>query len=313
MKLHKDTKLFKKIIKATSERFKINEIFIEKDYWTSLILNRLSSSRFYNQTVFKGGTSLSKGYNLINRFSEDIDLALINVLGKSGNEIKTIIRNLEKEITKELTEINRKGITSKGSKFRKSVFEYESSIPRNRNNTLIIEINSFSLIPSVNECLIASFICNFLKEANNDYIEKYNLQPFRIKILPKKHTLIEKLVSLIRFSFDENPIQSLEKKIRHFYDLHFLIQDKECRILIGSENFKNDFYQLLESDKKIFEEPKDWAHKKLTESPLVNDFKSLWKNLSSRYNSELSALAYTEIPDEKEVAKSFQELLNRIL
>jgi len=72
---------------------------VEKDYWITLVLQRLSTSRFRDEAVFKGGTSLSKGYRLIDRFSEDVDLAIVNTTHKTGNEIKMIIRHLEKAIT----------------------------------------------------------------------------------------------------------------------------------------------------------------------------------------------------------------------
>ena len=49
---------------------------IEKDAWVTLVLRMLFTSVLSDQIVFKGGTSLSKGYNLIERFSEDIDLAI---------------------------------------------------------------------------------------------------------------------------------------------------------------------------------------------------------------------------------------------
>ncbi|GAB6283566.1 MAG: hypothetical protein STSR0008_23430 [Ignavibacterium sp.] len=120
MTLHTtDTKNFSDAIRAASEHLKINQIFIEKDYWITLVLNRLSKTKYVNETVFKGGTSLSKGFGLINRFSEDVDIAIINAADKSGNVVKNIIRTVEKEITKELIEINLEGVTSKGSRFRK--------------------------------------------------------------------------------------------------------------------------------------------------------------------------------------------------
>src|SRR6478672_1042474 len=49
---------------------------IEKDWWVTLTLKALFQSAYAKYLVFKGGTSLSKGYKLIDRFSEDIDLAL---------------------------------------------------------------------------------------------------------------------------------------------------------------------------------------------------------------------------------------------
>ena len=195
---------------------------MEKDYWITLLLNRLSNSNYFKDTVFKGGTSLSKCYGLINRFSEDVDIAIINDDDKSGNQVKTIIRETGKAMTTELTEINVNGVTSKGSRFRKTVHEYESTDPKNKNNRIIVEINSFAnpfphLPHSIN-----TLVYDFLNQTDNtEIIEQYNLQPFQINVLDKKQTLLEKLASLIRFSFDENPVESMKNKIRHFYD-HFL-------------------------------------------------------------------------------------------
>lgn len=55
----------------------MNALYIEKDYWVSYILKAISQSQYKDVAIFKGGTSLSKAYKLIERFSEDIDLAVI--------------------------------------------------------------------------------------------------------------------------------------------------------------------------------------------------------------------------------------------
>ncbi|GAB4127876.1 MAG: nucleotidyl transferase AbiEii/AbiGii toxin family protein [Ignavibacteriales bacterium] len=305
-----DKKLFNDTIRAASEHLKINQMFIEKDYWITLILNRLSQTNFANETVFKGGTSLSKGFGLVNRFSEDVDIAIINDADKSGNSVKNIIRAVEKEMTKELNEVNLRGITSKGSMFRKSVFEYPTFNTKYKNNRLIVEINSFANPFPNQKCEIKSFIYDFLKETNNSkYIEEYLLQPFTINILRKEQTLLEKLVSLIRFSFHKDYIQGLSTKIRHFYDLHYLINDSECIEFTKFADFKNRFHEILEHDKKIFDDPKDWQLKQLSESPIIHDFANVWQKLKDKYKIELSALAFGEIPDEKEVSKSFEKIL----
>jgi predicted nucleotidyltransferase component of viral defense system len=77
MILHKDPQVFRAAINETADYLKIKSAFIEKDYWISLILKRLSESKYVNSVVFKGGTSLSKGHKLIQRFSEDVDIALL--------------------------------------------------------------------------------------------------------------------------------------------------------------------------------------------------------------------------------------------
>ncbi len=144
MILHKDEIIFKDLLLSASLHFSIPLYFVEKDYWITLVLSRLAKSKYVDESIFKGGTSLSKGYHLIERFSEDVDIAIINGNRKTGNEIKTIIRTIEKEITSDFTEVKMEGVTSKGSRFRKSVFEYVTTEKGNSNNKLIIEINSFA-------------------------------------------------------------------------------------------------------------------------------------------------------------------------
>lgn len=54
----------------------INQIAIEKDWWVTIALKALFQTDCRDSLIFKGGTSLSKGFNIIERFSEDIDLAI---------------------------------------------------------------------------------------------------------------------------------------------------------------------------------------------------------------------------------------------
>lgn len=65
------------ILQQTEKQHKgINQIAIEKDWWVTIILKALFQTDCCEHLIFKGGTSLSKGFNLIERFSEDIDLAI---------------------------------------------------------------------------------------------------------------------------------------------------------------------------------------------------------------------------------------------
>ncbi len=79
----------------------ITESAVEKDWWVTAILKVLFSMTPAPYMLFKGGTSLSKGWNLIDRFSEDIDIALyrdfhLDVLGKecaaalNNNQVKKL-------------------------------------------------------------------------------------------------------------------------------------------------------------------------------------------------------------------------------
>lgn len=65
------------LFRATSQRMRVHEAIIEKDFWVCWVLNALfTDEQWKDQLVFKGGTSLSKAHGIIERFSEDIDLVL---------------------------------------------------------------------------------------------------------------------------------------------------------------------------------------------------------------------------------------------
>ena len=68
MKLHESVD-FRDAVLATAQHMKIPDVFVEKDYWVTFVLYRLARHPSSNKIVFKGGTSLSKAYNLIERFS----------------------------------------------------------------------------------------------------------------------------------------------------------------------------------------------------------------------------------------------------
>jgi hypothetical protein len=76
------------IFRNTAQKMGVHEAIIEKDYWVCLVLDYLfHKSQFRESLTFKGGTSLSKCFGLIKRFSEDIDLILDwRVLGYEKDE-----------------------------------------------------------------------------------------------------------------------------------------------------------------------------------------------------------------------------------
>ena len=90
-------KEWKEIIETVSSELKISSLMVEKDIIQSMILYELSKCDF--PFVFKGGTSLSKAYKLINRFSEDLDISSSRKLSQAERkESKTMILNIGKEL-----------------------------------------------------------------------------------------------------------------------------------------------------------------------------------------------------------------------
>ncbi|MDA3865486.1 MAG: nucleotidyl transferase AbiEii/AbiGii toxin family protein [Salinivirgaceae bacterium] len=313
MNLHEQTKLFNDAIQTASRHLIIKPEFIVKDYWITYMLWNLSNYQNRDQVVFKGGTSLSKAYKLINRFSTDVDLAVIQNPDFSGNRIKSEIRKIEKAVANGLLESHIPRLTSKGSRFRKSAYVYPVNDKYEDDNIVIIETNYFANPYPYEERGIESFIATFLRDTRNEkVIEDFNLQPFTINVLDRFQTLIEKLVSLIRFSFQQNSLEGVRSKIRHFYDLYYLMQTKEGEEFIASVDFRERFKKLLLHDQQSFDEPKGWGKYELSESILVSDFEIVWEKLKDDYTKELSFFAYTAIPDEQRVAESFRRLISYI-
>jgi predicted nucleotidyltransferase component of viral defense system len=60
MILHKDKIIYKDLLISASMHLNIPLSFVEKDYWITLVLSRLAKSKYVDNSVFKGGTSLSK-------------------------------------------------------------------------------------------------------------------------------------------------------------------------------------------------------------------------------------------------------------
>jgi predicted nucleotidyltransferase component of viral defense system len=311
MRLHLEKETFSEAILATAEHFKINEVFVEKDYWVTLVLKNLSQSKFKNRVVFKGGTSLSKAYKLISRFSEDIDLAIIPEAGTSGNEVKQLIRDIEKGITKGLSSIETPGVTSKGSKFRKTVFEYPRILLGGSfgqaSDKLLVEINSFASPHPYREMVIQSMIANFLSLTDRkDVIESQGLNNFRVNVLGLERTLTEKVLSLVRASYSENSLSELSAKIRHLYDLHFIVNQQAMRDFVSGDGFKKMIRKVLADDQKNSQFQGEWTKIPLPESPFFADWENIWKQLQATYQNEFKSLVFSELPDSKAIDASIR-------
>lgn len=316
--LHLEPELFVDLVHATSDALAIPVQLIEKDYYISAVLRLLSKSAYASQIVFKGGTSLSKAYQLINRFSEDVDFAVISEQ-MSGNQVKTLLSHLMKEVTVGLREDKEFSDISKGSKYRKQAFLYDAKIELDASTNpiparIIVEISAFAN-PFPNEKrVIEPFVTTFLKNQDmDDFITQYHLEPFELNVLSLKQTLCEKTVSLIRFSMSNSPLAALSSKIRHFYDLDALLSIGQLRDYVLDKAFASDVESLIRHDRQAFDEPKGWGELgSLSASPLMTDFDALWTSLSPIYEKNLSLIAYRPIPSPEVIKSSFTVILKSL-
>ena len=314
MKLHEDREQLATAIRITATELGIPQEFVEKDYWICQILQRLSRIPQADKAVWKGGTSLTKGYGIIRRFSSDVDLAIIGE-GLSNNQQKKLVLHLGKDTTIDLEETERFGKAIKNSRFRKTYHSYPSVIEATNSmfdflgNHVIVEINTYgNPYPFVKQT-VKPFITEMMEKRHlYDLIKQLDMVPFELNVLDKRRTMCEKIVSLLRFSFEEDPVAGLTSKVRHFYDLHFLMKDSECHEYLKSL-FPDELRDLIDHDKAEFDRPPLWRMSDVSQSPLLTSFSEMWRRISPIYQSEVGALSFGELPKPEEVAHSMESLI----
>jgi len=93
MYLHRDKETFKDMAGQAADSNGRTPAIVEKDYYVTLILKLLSEQ--LAECVFKGGTSLSKGFHVIDRFSEDIDITFKEHIGEGRRKkLKNVVFRL---------------------------------------------------------------------------------------------------------------------------------------------------------------------------------------------------------------------------
>lgn len=319
MNFHK-SEYFSAAIKSTALYFKLRPEFVEKDYWVTLVLKKLSESEYIDKVIFKGGTSLSKAYQCIERFSEDIDLAILDYDDLSGNQLKNLIKKIEKAVTSDTDlEYSKNNLEIKRGHNRKVFYTYPISLDFNKSDSFSIikkhiqlEINTFTTPIPNNKKNITTYIADFLRATDNsennneiNFIKKYNLESFSVNTLSIERTFFEKLASLIRLSYDGE--DKLKSKVRHFYDIYKIDRKFEIDLSVDSDNFKL-FQEVLEDDanNNIFKG--EWLIAPLSNSPLLDDFKNSWNNIFTSYKAELEILSWEEeIPSKEDIGKIFND------
>ena len=219
MNLHNDKELFEQLIILTSEYKKIDSVIIEKDYFVVLFLKEIIKAN--GNFIFKGGTSLSKCYKLIDRFSEDIDIGYncSSLSRKVKKDIKEIIKFKTFELGFNITNINE---IRSGRDFNRYEIDYKAAYSSFSVKPKIIVETAFQVSPfSIDEKEIESYIYDYLVSVNRfDIIENYNLEPYSVKVQNVLRTFIDKVYAICDYHIS-NQINSHS---RHLYDLYKIDQ-----------------------------------------------------------------------------------------
>lgn len=226
------------LFKNTAQKYGMNEAIVEKDFWVCWAMNYLfQHSKWKDHFAFKGGTSLSKGYGLIERFSEDIDLILDwRLLGYSLDEPWN-----ERSKTKQ-------DRFNKGANQKTAIFLMDEFIPCLNSDFSAMLVEPFSLYLDETDPQTVNFAYPQIFEdssilkiirleigalaawtptqnititsyAAEKYPRIFNEPSTNVLTVAVERTFWEKVTILHKEAFRTNGIFP-ERYSRHYYDLH---------------------------------------------------------------------------------------------
>lgn len=217
--LHNDRELFEQLILRTSESLGIKAEIIEKDYYVTLFLKELVYVS--PDIIFKGGTSLSKCYHLIDRFSEDIDLNIETETKPSESRRKHLKSSIVSVIDKlGFTLTNPENVKSRRD-YNRYIIDYPSVLGASYlKEMLIVETAVYQrAYPTVRKTA-GSLIYDFLSANGfDDFIEQYSLEPFELNVQSAERTMIDKLYALADYYL----AGTTAEHSRHIYDIYKLL------------------------------------------------------------------------------------------
>jgi len=321
MKLHQNTKLFQDAIRATAQQMTIPPEFVEKDYWVTYALFTIFNHEIGKDTVFKGGTALSKCYNMIERFSEDIDLVVLRREGETDSKLKSKLKVVSAVVETILPEVLIEGITRKMGMNRKTAHSYNKEFKGDYGqvrDVIILESAWLGYYEPYTTKSIVSLVGQMMmdnKQSTSNIAKENGLLPFNLLVLEPIRTICEKIMSLVRFSYRENPIDELKKKIRHTYDLHQLLKQDVFSEFFHSTAFDVMLLKVANDDVASFKNNNKWLIYHPTKALIFKDLENVWSELKTVYNGAFKNLVYGELPREEAILETLiliQERLKEI-
>jgi hypothetical protein len=294
---------------------------VEKDWWVSRTLNIIFQMTIAKHLVFKGGTSLSKAWKIINRFSEDIDLAIDKEFFESykGEISRTQISKLRKEA----------GIYTTGTFFEELKVEFKArgfidlefkviNTGESDQDPRIIEIYYPNVVNQPTEYVLPrvqiEISCRSLREpfsvktfgslVDEFYADREFTEPlFNVPTVNKERTFLEKLFLLHEeFQRPDDKVR-VDRLSRHMYDIYHLAKVGIATIAINNK----ELYETIVSHRYKFSRVGDIdynLHNPLTINLIPrNDKMELWK---ADYAKMKEDMIY------EENKPSFEELINTL-
>lgn len=226
--LHENREEFENAVNLASKLFHILPVIVEKDYYVTMILRKLSEDQGF--VVFKGGTSLSKCHKVIKRFSEDIDITIDSKLSQGQmKNLKASIKKIAAELGLSIPNIDE---TRSRRSYNRYVLEYQSVLPKPDDavQTAVLMETSFAEVSFPTVVLpVHNYIGDMMIEEAPEELENFYLNSFDMKVQGLDRTLADKIFAICDYYMQGK----VKKHSRHIYDIYKLLQ-----IVPQTEEFK---------------------------------------------------------------------------
>lgn len=316
MKLFEHPDFEQAVIRA-AEYFRssgMREVVIEKDYYVTEAL-RIIQRAAGDKVIFKGGTSLSKGWNIIQRFSEDIDIffdptAFERPLGKNAinRELKKLRQVIEGHPGLRFIEKESRTIGGFG---RCDPFEYVQRFASTGDirNRVLVEVGTASGREPT-ECIkLQSYVGKFLHETGMS-LGASDEGSFEMRLLHFRRTFVEKLFAIHSKveKFKQNGI-GIGGYARHYYDLFCLAERQEVLEMLSTSEYETIKIDYERVSRKHFEvdyvAPPDMSFAK---SEALFPTGNLERSLATEFEKQCRILCFGEFPTWPQVQKRFMDI-----
>jgi hypothetical protein len=228
---------FKDLLRAAADWKKQRTAIVEKDYYLARALYALCA-RHAGEFILKGGTSLSKGWNLLERFSEDLDILVRSETGWGAARRERRLKTLRDAIS------NSKGFTldaedkrtrAETGVSRTAVYRYESvasDVPGLGRNILFEAGYRGSADAAVRQP-IRSIVAEYAKDQGQEDLAD-DLRDFEIELQDLRRTFVEKLFA-IHAAYAKDLANN---RMRHYYDLSRLCGLSEIQSYAGTDAYR---------------------------------------------------------------------------
>ena len=308
---------FDQAVMLAAEHFRSDGLrpsLVEKDYFVTDVLRSLAA-QLGDKILFKGGTSLSKGWGLIHRFSEDIDLfldpeAFQPTLGKNGidREAKRIRDLVSKRWG--LSHIPEESRTIGGfGRSDRFAFPQKFAGVGDVGGHILLEVGSASGREPIETRRLQSFIGQFLAETGRT-LGADDEAPFPMRLLHFRRTFVEKLFAIhSKVEITKGGGTTLGSHARHYYDLYQLAGTREVLAMLQADEYiaiRNDYDRISRSHfARDYFAPLGLSFRN---SDAVFPNSALSTNLREAYEAQCRLLCFGDFPSWNQVVARFEEI-----